>query len=179
MRRKGFLLMEILLALLILSSLAAVVFPFMAQALHATDFLTNRSRSAGQALFAADFMMEKIRNNLKRAEAPAESNVYPYDAYVWVKKGSKRVKEQVTYRFFVESEKLKLRLHNGLSEPVTGETLGDTEFIAFEPDKQGTVFKTYPHGLVQIRYSLWNRRTRHGYGVETAILPYSDFYGEP
>ena len=122
MKRKGFILMEVLLALLLLSALAAAVFPILGQTMGAAVFMERRGRAANEAVFAADFMIEKIRNNLRESAAQMSGNVYRYEAYIWVKDGKdKKKKVRAPYSFFVEGEKLKVRLHNGMSEPVTGE----------------------------------------------------------
>lgn len=65
MKRKGFILMEVLLALLLLSALAAAVFPILGQTAGAMAFMDRRGRAVNEAVFAADFVIEKIRNNLR------------------------------------------------------------------------------------------------------------------
>lgn len=125
MKRKGFIFMEVLLALLLLSALAAAVFPILGQTAGAMAFMDRRRRAVNEAVFAADFMIEKIRNNLRESAAQMSGNVYRYEAYIWVKDGKgKKKKVRAPYSFFVEGEKLKVRLHNGMSEPVTGENTG-------------------------------------------------------
>ena len=92
-------------------------------------------------------MIEKIRNNLRASAAQMSGNVYRYEAYIWVKDGKdKKKKVRAPYSFFVEGEKLKVRLHNGMSEPVTGENTGSTEMTAFLPPEEGSVFQVQPKG---------------------------------
>ena len=43
--------------------------------------------------FAADFMIEKIRNNLRESAAQMSGNVYRYEAYIWVKDGKDKKKK--------------------------------------------------------------------------------------
>ena len=168
MKRKGFILMEVLLALLLLS----------AQAAGAMAFMDRRRRAVNEAVFAADFMIEKIRNNLRGSAAQMSGNVYRYEAYIWVKDGkNKKKKVRAPYSFFVEGEKLKVRLHNGMSEPVTGENTGSTEMTAFLPPEEGSVFQVQPKGLVNVSFRMESRNPKEVYAVKTAILPYRDFYG--
>ena len=166
MKRKGFILMEVLLALLLLSALAAAVFPILGQTAGAMAFM------------AADFVIEKIRNNLRGSAAQMSGNVYRYEAYIWVKDGKdKKKKVRAPYSFFVEGEKLKVRLHNGMSEPVTGENTGSTEMTAFLLPEEGSVFQVQPKGLVNVSFRMESRNPKEVYAVKTAILPYRDFYG--
>ena len=94
-------------------------------------------------------------------------------------KGGKDKKKKVRapYSFFVEGEKLKVRLHNGMSEPVTGENTGSTEMTVFLPPEEGSVFQVQPKGLVNVSFRMESRNPKETYAVKTAILPYRDFYG--
>ena len=165
MKRKGFILMEVLLALLLLSALAVAVFPMLGQTMGAAVFM-RRGRAVNEAVFAADFMMEKIRNNLRGSAAQMSGNVYRYEAYIWVKDGKdKKKKVRAPYSFFVEGEKLKVRLHNGMSEPVTGENTGSTEMTAFLPPEEGSVFQVQPKGLVNVSFRMESRNPKEVYAV--------------
>ena len=93
MKRKGFIFMEVLLALLLLSALAAAVFPILEQTAGAMAFMDRRGRAVSEAVFAADFMIEKIRNNLRASAAQMSGNVYRYEAYIWVKDGKDKKKK--------------------------------------------------------------------------------------
>ena len=174
MKRKGFILMEVLLALLLLSALAAAVFPILGQTAGAMAFMDRRRRAVNEAVFAADFMIEKIRNNLRGSAAQMSGNVYRYEAYIWMKDGkNKKKKVRAPYSFFVEGEKLKVRLHNGMSEPVTGENTGSTEMTAFLPPEEGSVFQVQPKGLVNVSFRMESRNPKEVYAVKTAILPFT------
>ncbi len=178
MKRKGFILMEVLLALLLLSALAAAVFPILGQTVGAVVFMERRGRAVNEAVFAADFMIEKIRNNLREQTAQMSGNVYRYEAYIWVKDGKdKKKKVRAPYSFFVEGEKLKVRLHNGMSEPVTGENTGSTEMTAFSRRKKDPYFKCSRKGWCNVSFRMESRNPKEVYAVKTAILPYRDFYG--
>ena len=157
MKRKGFIFMEVLLALLLLSALAAAVFPILGQTAGAMAFMDRRGRAVNEAVFAADFMIEKIRNNLRASAAQMSGNVYRYEAYIWVKDGkNKKKKVRAPYSFFVEGEKLK---------------------TAFLPPEEGSVFQVQPKGLVNVSFRMESRSPKEVYAVKTAILPYRDFYG--
>lgn len=58
-KRKGLFLLEALLALLILASLAAALFPLAGQAAKAEILASVRGKLGNQGLFAMDFMVEK------------------------------------------------------------------------------------------------------------------------
>lgn len=106
MKRKGFILMEVLLALLLLSALAAAVFPILGQTAGAMAFMDRRGRAVNEAVFAADFMIEKIRNNLRGSAAQMSGNVYRYEAYIWVKDGKdKKEKSTGSLQFFRRGRK--------------------------------------------------------------------------
>lgn len=176
MKRKGYILLELLLALFLLSALAAAVFPLLGQAVRAVAFAGRRGRMVNESVFAADFMVEKIRNDLsKEVYTTGSGRVYPYQAYIW-KKG---VMEKVPadYRLFVDAEKLKVRLYNGVSQPVTGTTAKDKEEISFLYPEEGDLFHVEPQGLVMISFRMESRKTKDGYAVKTAVLPYRRFYG--
>ena len=98
MKRKGFIFMEVLLALLLLSALAAAVFPILGQTAGAMAFMDRRRRAVNEAVFAADFMIEKIRNNLRESAAQMSGNVYRYEAYIWVKDGKDKGLVNVSFR---------------------------------------------------------------------------------
>ena len=104
--------------------------------------------------------------------------MYRYEAYIWVKDGKdKKKKVRALYSFFVEGEKLKVRLYNGMSEPVTGENTGSAEMTAFCPPEEGSVFQIQPKGLVNVSFRMESRNPKEVYAVKTAILPYRDLYG--
>lgn len=55
MKRKGFILMEVLLALLLLSVLAAAVFPMLGQTMGAAVFMERRGRASERSCFCRRF----------------------------------------------------------------------------------------------------------------------------
>ena len=52
MRRRGYILLEALIALFLIASLSAVLYPFAAEAVRAVDLMAKRSRIAGEGLYA-------------------------------------------------------------------------------------------------------------------------------
>lgn len=66
MKRRGYILLEALIALFLIALLSAVLYPFAAEAVRAVDLMAKRSRIAGEGLYAMDFMTEQLRNALKR-----------------------------------------------------------------------------------------------------------------
>ena len=122
MKRRGYILLEALIALFLIASLSAVLYPFAAEAVRAVDLMAKRSRIAGEGLYAMDFMTEQLRNALKRGEASSISgDTYSYEAY-------DQSGEEKTYRFFLDQEKLKLDVYGRTTEPVTGTTSGKEEY---------------------------------------------------
>ena len=117
MKRRGYILLEALIALFLIASLSAALYPFAAEAVRAADLMAKRSRIAGEGLYAMDFMTEQLRNALKRETASSISgDTYSYYAY-------NQSGEEKKYRFFLDQEKLKLDVYGMTTEPVTGTTL--------------------------------------------------------
>lgn len=122
MKRRGYILLEALIALFLIASLSAVLYPFAAEAVRAVDLMAKRSWIAGEGLYALDFMTEQLRNALKRETASSISgDTYSYEAY-------NQSDEAKTYRFFLDQEKLKLDVYGMTTEPVTGTTSGKEEY---------------------------------------------------
>lgn len=63
-------------------------------------FMDRRRRAVNEAVFAADFMIEKIRNNLRESAAQMSGNVYRYEAYIWVKDGKDKKKKYGLLQLF-------------------------------------------------------------------------------
>lgn len=82
MKRRGYILLEALIALFLIASLSAMLYPFAAEAVRAVDLMAKRSRIAGEGLYAMDFMTEQLRNALERGETSSISgDAYSYYAY--------------------------------------------------------------------------------------------------
>ena len=169
MKRKGAILLETLLYILSVSLLAAAVFPFSGRAVRHLSLLQIHSRMTEQSLFAADFMTEKLRNNLERCDRGYAGNTFRYWAYNERKKKSE-------YRFLVQEDKLKVRLYTGMSQPVTGESLSGAEEIIFSGGEGNPLFRQTEKGLIRMAFAMKRSRTEEKRTTETAVLPYRDFY---
>lgn len=165
MKRKGFLLLEALIALLLMAGLAVAVFPVAGNLGRA--ILEGRlfGDMGETALFAMDFMTEKLRNDLTPMAKPVSGSRHVY--YDWDEYSRKK-----PYIFYVEDEKLKVEIYNGVRQPVTGAERGDesVDFIDGDP-----LFRQDHHGPLHIRFILHHRKGKER-EYETSIIPYADFY---
>lgn len=166
--RKGMILLDALLALLLLSALAAGIFPLAGTWMAAVRQGTIRTKMEETGLFAMDFMVEKIRNN-RRPMAAGGIRDSRYDYTAVTESG-----QDGTYRFFVDREKLKIELYNGLIQPVTGEYTGP-EKLAFLPGKE-SLFRQEEAGPLRISFILHHQMSRTDREYETSVIPYADFY---
>lgn len=168
MKRKGFLLLEALAGLLLISTLAASVFPLAGRAANLLALDEIRGKMGETGLFAMDFMTEKIRNTKNTAVQPLGSSSYTYYA--------KNERGAISpYRFSLNQEKLKLTLYNGLVEPVTGEKSGSGEEIPLAEGEKG-LFRRQALGPLHISFTLGQAKEGQQRDFETSILPYADFY---
>lgn len=168
MKRRGYILLEALIALFLIASLSAVLYPFAAEAVRAADLMAKRSRIAGEGLYAMDFMTEQLRNNLERETASLISgDTYSYYAY-------NQSGEVKTYRFFLDQEKLKLDVYGRTTEPVTGTTSGKEEYAL--TCEEGPLFAKNGEGSLAISFSILHRPSGEMMDFRTSLLPYADFY---
>lgn len=168
MKRRGYILLEALIALFLIASLSAVLYPFAAEAVRAVDLMAKRSRIAGEGLYAMDFMTEQLRNALKRETASSISgDTYSYEAY-------NQSGEEKTYRFFLDQEKLKLDVYGRTTEPVTGTTSGKEEYAL--TCEEGPLFVKNGEGPLAISFSILHRPSGEMMDFRTSLLPYADFY---
>lgn len=166
MKRKGFLLLEALIALLLIAAAASAVFPVAGNIGRA--ILSGRlfGDMGETALFAMDFMTEKIRNDLTPSEKPViQGNRFDY--HDW-----NEYNQQSRYTLYLEDEKLKVELYNGVRQPVTGGERGD-ESIAFQAGSP--LFYQEGGGPLHIHFILHHRKEKER-EYETSILSYADFY---
>ena len=179
MKRRGYILLEALIALFLIASLSAALYPFAAEAVRAVDLMAKRSRIAGEGLYAMDFMTEQLRNALKRGEASSISgNAYSYEAYSWSaeartynQSGEAKTK---TYRFFLDQEKLKLDVYGMTTQPVTGTTSGKEEYAL--TCEEGPLFVKNGEGSLAISFSILHRPSGEMMHFRTSLLSYADFY---
>ena len=168
MKRKGFLLLEALAGLLLISALAASVFPLAGRVANLLALDEIRGKMGETGLFAMDFMTEKIRNTKNTAVQPLGSSSYTYYA--------KNERGAISpYRFSLNQEKLKLTLYNGLVEPVTGEKSGSGEEIPLAEGEKG-LFRRQALGPLHVSFTLGQAKEGQQRDFETSILPYADFY---
>ena len=168
MKRRGYILLEALIALFLIASLSAVLYPFAAEAVRAVDLMAKRSRIAGEGLYAMDFMTEQLRNALKRETASSISgNTYSYAAY-------NQSGEVKTYRFFLDQEKLKLDVYGMTTEPVTGTTSGKEEYAL--TCEEGPLFVKNGERPLEISFSILHRPSGETMHFRTSPLSYADFY---
>lgn len=176
MKRKGFLLLEALAGLLLISALAASVFPLAGRVANLLALDEIRGKMGETGLFAMDFMTEKIRNTKNTAVQPLGSSSYTY--YAKNERGAISPYERGAispYRFSLNQEKLKLTLYNGLVEPVTGEKSGSGEEIPLAEGEKG-LFRRQALGPLHISFTLGQAKEGQQRDFETSILPYADFY---
>lgn len=151
MKRRGYILLEALIALFLIASLSAVLYPFAAEAVRAVDLMAKRSRNA-----------------LKRETASSISgDTYSYEAY-------NQSGEEKTYRFFLNQEKLKLDVYGMTTEPVTGTTSGKEEYAL--TCEEGPLFVKNGEGSLAISFSILHRPSGKMMDFRTSLLSYADFY---
>lgn len=167
MRRKGVILLDGLMALFLISALAMMVLPLAASWFSALERGRTGTKLSETGLFAMDFMVEKIRNNRHSAAGGVRGISYDYRDFT--ARGTER-----TYRFFVDREKLKLRLYNGNIQPLTGEYTGP-EAYAFLPGRP-SLFRQVEGGPVTISFTMHHQMMGMDRDFETSVIPYADFY---
>lgn len=167
MKRRGYILLEALIALFLIASLSAALYPFAAEAVRAVDLMAKRSRIAGEGLYAMDFMIEQLRNNLER-EAASSISGDTYSYYAYNRSGEEK------YRFFLDQEKLKLDVYGTTTEPVTGTTSGKEEYAL--TCEEGPLFIKNGEGALAISFSLLHRSSGEVMDFRTSLLSYADFY---
>ena len=172
MKRKGFLLLEALISLFILTSLALSIVPLATETARVIDSLARRGRLSSEALSVSDYMTEKIRNGRRMAQAPVSG-----DRYTYYDLNERDV--EARYTFYIDREKLKLLLYNGLSEPVTGEKTGTGETIIFSPSED-PVF-SQEMGALHLHFLMEHKNGIDQVDCETSVIPYADLYkkGQP
>lgn len=168
MKRKGFLLLEALAALFLISALAVSVFPLAGRMAGLLLLDETRGQMGETGLFAMDFMTEKIRNTKKTDTLP--SGTSSFTCYAKNEYGAVS-----PYRFSLHQEKLKVVLYNGLVEPVTGEQSGDSEKIPMTEGERG-LFRRQGNGPLHLSFTLTEKNQGQERDFETSILPYADFY---
>lgn len=176
MKRKGFLLLEALMALLLISGLAISVFPLAGRLSGALILGGFKGRMGETGLFAMDFMTEKVRNTEKPSISPVNER-FTYSVRNEEGVNEEGVNEEgvLSYRLYLDQQKLKVLLYNGHVEPITGEETGSTEEIPVIAGKDG-LFRRQGKGPLHMSFSLLRPVEGIRSDFETSILPYADFY---
>lgn len=169
MKRKGFLLLEALMALLLISGLAISVFPLAGRLSGALILGGFKGRMGETGLFAMDFMTEKVRNTEKPSISPVN------ERFTYSVRNGEDVEDVLAYRLYLDRQKLKVLLYNGHVEPITGEETGSTEEIPVIAGKDG-LFRRQGKGPLHMSFSLLRPVEGIRSDFETSILPYADFY---
>lgn len=173
MKRRGFLFLDALLALALMASLAAAIFPAIAHTAGASAALERRIHGEESALFACDYITDKVRHSHKRADG-ASGPAASYKVAAFAEDGRLR-----PYTFLVEEKTWKLKLYTGRKQPLTG----GEEPLMYEvrPLGEASYFRTETGGLVHLTYEIRRHGAAESYAVETAVLPLEDYFlvGEP
>lgn len=168
--RKGMLLLDALIGLLLLSSLAAALFPLLGQGVYILDETAKRGRLVGEGLYAMDFMGEQVRNNLDTGQTDfLSSNRYTYKTYDERNRIS-------PYTLYIDKEKLYIQLYTGRTEPVTGESSGKVEAFAFQTQEGKSLFTRQGTGPLHMAFQLFHQMSGNRWEGETSMIPYADYY---
>lgn len=170
MRRKGMLLLDALIGILLLSSLAAAFFPLLGQGVYILDEMAKRGRLAGEGLYAMDFMGEQVRNNLDTGNTEfLSANRYTYRTYDERNRIS-------PYTLYMDKEKLYVQLYTGRTEPITGESSGKVESFAVQTQEGKSLFTRQDRGPLHMAFRIFHQMSGNRWDGETSILPYADYY---
>ena len=107
MRHKGFILMELLIALMLMASLALFMFPLFREFLSGERLMMERSQAVEQGVWATDLMIEHIKNNRARTKVAKEG-----DGYVYYR--GNHIRERLRYEFRLVGKSLYVKLYNGV-----------------------------------------------------------------
>lgn len=177
-KRKGLFLLDALLGLLILSSLAVALYPLLGQAAYLADWASKRGRMVGESMYVMDEITEHLRNDLKLSRVGLhemyQQDQYTYDAYVYDEK--KKVVVPMSYTLYIDKEKLYLNIHGETTAPLTGETSGKVEAFSFQAPQDKTMFQREGAGPVHVSFYFSHQMSGERLSCETAILPYADYY---
>lgn len=177
-KRKGLLLLDALLGLLVLLSLAVALYPLLGQAAYLADWANKRGRMVGESLYVMDEITEHLRNDLNtspvRDHEVYQQDRYSYDVEVYVEKDKKV--EPLSYTLYIEKEKLYLNVHGATAAPLTGETSDKVEAFAFHAPQDKTLFQKEGIGPVHVSFYFSHQMSGERLACETSILPYSDYY---
>lgn len=168
MRHKGFILMELLIALMLMASLALFIFPLFREFLSGERLVMERSQAVEQGVWATDLMIEHIKNNRARTKEAKEGDRYAFYR-------GNLIRERLRYEFRLIGKSLYVQLYNGAMQPITGGSEKEGNVKVFPP-ADGSVFRVKRHGLVEIFYKFGKENGEQLYEIRTAVVPYEDLY---
>ena len=172
-KRKGLFLLDALLGLLILSSLAVALYPLLGQAAYLADWASKRGRMVGESMYVMDDITEHLRNDLKSSRVGLHE-MYQQDRYTYYAYDEKN--RVSPYTLYIDNEKLYLDVYGKTTAPLTGETSGKVEAFAFNAPQDGTMFQREGTGPVHVSFYFSHQMSGERLSCETSILPYSDYY---
>lgn len=173
-KRRGLVLLEVVIGLLILSLMAGAVCPMILQVSEIMVTITRNIRLMEDGLFAEEYMADKVRHSLVRTKTDGAyvEAIHPF--YAYNQDGIRKM-----YSLSRESGAWYLLLYDGKGrQPITGDS-GKVPEYAVEAGTR-SYFMVQPGGLLQLSY-----RMEHPSGadfiVETAVLPLYDYFqvGDP
>lgn len=182
MKRRGFFILDFLIGLAVLSLLAAGAMPAITAVFSYTAELESRAKVQEDAVFAADYMTDRIRYCLDRTRPEPE----PIHTYAYAYQDYDENEKPNSYWISAEKKRWVIKLYNGSQQPITGDSNDGTDpKYALENFKgNGEIlpyFTIYPHGLVRISYRIARVTPAVSYDLTTSILPLRDYFlvGEP
>lgn len=175
--RHGFLLLDFLIGLAVLSLLAAGAVPAIAAISAYAAAMETRAKVQEDAVFAADYITDRIRYCLDRTQPqkePIYTAVYSYQDY-------DENENPNFYWIIAEKKRWFIKLYTGRQQPITGDSNDGTDlkYTLVQFKNGGKVlpyFTIYPHGLVRISYQIERVIPSASYELTTSILPLRDYF---
>lgn len=177
MKRRGFLMLEALLALTILAAVCAAAFPMLGRVADMLEGIDSGLAAEEEGFFAYGYMAGKIRHSLQRSGTEGSSaDEYKYKEYD---------QDDVirTYTLLVDRKAWKIKRHTGAKQPITGDDAASPLYSVyrFGSTKEALTagekyFKSEPGGLVRVSYVMRRLTPLAEYEVRTAVLPLYDYF---
>ena len=168
MRRRGFLMIEALLALGIMTLVCAGVFPLLGKTAHIAADLSHRIRCRDDGAFGAEYVTEAVR--FARARS-TNTEITESDSYSFKRKSSKYGIQ--TYGFSAANGVLRFRVYEGGAQPLVGES-ESTKAYTVGVGEKNSYFTAYSGGLLRVSFRV-NHTDGETFSAETAVLPLCDF----